>query len=121
MVATAVDVGVFNDIVGADNVRDADTADAVRGVQPSAVVSPANEAEVAAVLMAATSRGLAVVARGGGTKLEWGAPPARCDIVLSTARIEGIVDHEPADLVCVARAGTALAALQARLASTAGF
>ncbi|HEY6469677.1 MAG TPA: FAD-binding oxidoreductase [Candidatus Dormibacteraeota bacterium] len=121
MVATAIDLGVFSDIVGAGNVRDADSADAVCGVQPSAVVSPANEAEVAAVLTAATARSLAVVARGGGTKLEWGAPPARCDIVLSTARIEGIVDHEPADLVCVARAGTTLAALQARLASTAGF
>ncbi len=121
MVATTVDVGVFNDIVGADNVRDADAADAVRGVQPSVVVSPANEAEVAGVLTAATARHLAVVARGGGTKLDWGASPARCDIVLSTARIEGIVDHEPADLVCVARAGTTLAALQAQLASTAGF
>ena len=43
--------------------------------QPSAVVSPANEAEVAAVLAAATAHELAVVARGGGTKLDWGAPP----------------------------------------------
>ena len=33
---------------------------------------------------AATARGLAVVARGGGTKLDWGSPPERCDVVLST-------------------------------------
>jgi glycolate oxidase FAD binding subunit len=122
MVATAVDLGVFNDIVGADNVREADAAgDAVRGIPPSAVVSPGNEAEVAGVLAAATARNLAVVPRGGGTKIDWGAPPARCDLLLSTLRIEGIVDHEPADLVCVARAGTTLAELQTRLASTAGF
>ncbi len=121
MVATAVDLRVFSDIVGADHVRDALAADAVRGVSPSAVVSPADEAEVSAVLAAATARNLAVVARGGGTKLDWGPPPSRCDIVLSTSRIAGIVDHEPADLVCVARAGTTLSSLQARLASTEGF
>ncbi len=72
------------------------------------------------MLSAATARDLAVVARGGGTKIDWGAPPRRCDVVLSTLRIEGIVDHEPADLVCVVRAGTTLADLQARLASTEG-
>ena len=72
---------------------------------PSLVVSPGDEGEVASVLSAATARGLAVVARGGGTKIDWGSPPERCDVVLSTARIEGIVDHEPADLVCVVRAG----------------
>jgi glycolate oxidase FAD binding subunit len=121
MVATAIDLSVFNDIVGATNVRDADAGDPIRGVSPNAVVSPATEAEVSAVLAAATSRNLAVVVRGGGTKMDWGAAPSRCDLVLSTSRIEGIVDHEPADLVCVARAGTTLAGLQSRLASTEGF
>lgn len=121
MVATAVNPKVFTDVVGADQVRDAGAADAVRGVVPSLVVSPADESEVAAVLAAATSNGLTVVVRGGGTKLDWGAPPERCDVVLSTSRIEGIVDHEPADLVCVARAGTTLAGLQERLRATPGF
>jgi glycolate oxidase FAD binding subunit len=120
MVATA-GLGIFSDIVGSDHVREATAGDAVRGASPSAVVSPGDEAEVAAVLRASTAHHLAVVTRGGGTKLDWGAPPARCDVILSTARIEGIVDHEPADLVCVVRAGTTLAALQDRLASTHGF
>jgi glycolate oxidase FAD binding subunit len=121
MVATAVDLRVFSDIVGADNVREAHADDAIRGVPPRAVVSPADEAEVSAVLSAATARNLAVVARGGGTKLDWGAKPSRCDLVLSMSRIEGIVDHEPADLVCVARAGTTLSGLEAHLAPTEGF
>jgi glycolate oxidase FAD binding subunit len=121
MVATAVDLRAFFDIVGADNARDAQVDDAVRGVVPSVVVSPATETEVSAVLAAATARNLAVVARGGGTKMDWGAPPVRCDVVLSTVRIDGIVDHEPADLVCVVRSGTTLADLQTRLAATEGF
>ncbi|MGA7988777.1 MAG: FAD-binding oxidoreductase [Candidatus Dormiibacterota bacterium] len=121
MVATAIDLKVFTDIVGAEQVRDAGAVDAVRGVIPSVVVSPADESEVSAVLTAATAKGLAVVVRGGGTKLDWGAPPARCDVILSTSRIEGIVDHEPADLVCVVRAGSTLAGLQERLGATPGF
>jgi glycolate oxidase FAD binding subunit len=121
MVATALNPKVFSDIVGAEHVRDAGPGDAVRGVLPTVVVAPADESQVAAVLAAATSNGLAVVARGAGTKLDWGAAPARCDVVLSTSRIEGIVDHEPADLVCVVRAGTTLAGLQERLGATPGF
>jgi glycolate oxidase FAD binding subunit len=121
MVATAARLSVFGDIVGPEHVRAASADDTVRGVSPSAVVSPGDEGEVAAVLAAATAQHLAVVTRGGGTKLDWGAPPARCDVILSTSRIEGIVDHEPADLVCVVRAGTTLAMLQERLASTPGF
>jgi glycolate oxidase FAD binding subunit len=121
MVATAQSLSLFSDIVGAEHVRAAISDDAVAGVSPHVVVSPVDEAEVAAVLSAATAHHLAVVTRGGGTKLGWGAPPARCDIVLSTSRIEGIVDHEPADLVCVARAGMSLGALQERLASAEGF
>jgi glycolate oxidase FAD binding subunit len=121
MVATARSLGMFSDIVGSDHVREAGAGDAVRGVLPTAVVSPGDEAEVAAVLRAATEHHIAVVTRGGGTKIDWGAPPVRCDVILSTTRIEGIVDHEPADLVCVVRSGTTLAALQERLVSTPGF
>ena len=121
MVAAERALDVFAAIVGADHVREARPADAVGEVVPRVVVSPADEPEVAAVLAAATRERLTVVPRGGGTKLGWGMPPRRCDVVLSTARIAGIVDHEPADLVCVVRAGTPLAALQRTLASTAGF
>jgi glycolate oxidase FAD binding subunit len=120
-VSTAQELHLFTELVGGANVRTGEVADAVGGVVPSLVVSPADELEVASVLSAATARGLAVVPRGGGTKIEWGSPPERCDVVLSTSRIEGIVDHEPADLVCVVRAGTPLSRLQESLASAPGF
>jgi glycolate oxidase FAD binding subunit len=120
-VSTAQELSLFKELVGAANVRTAGADDGVAGVAPSLVVSPGDESEVASVLSAATAHGLAVVARGGGTKLDWGSPPERCDIVLSTSRINGIVDHEPADLVCVVRAGTPLGFLQDTLAATPGF
>jgi glycolate oxidase FAD binding subunit len=119
--SVAQELHLFSELVGAAHVRAADATDAVGGMVPGLVVSPADEAEVASVLSAATARGLAVVARGGGTKIDWGSPPERCDVVLSTSRIDGIVDHEPADLVCVVRAGTALSHLQEALASAPGF
>ncbi len=121
MVSTAQDLHLFTELVGAAHVRPADAGDEVGGTAPSLVVSPGDELEVASVLSAATARGLVVVARGGGTKIDWGSPPERCDIVLSTSRIEGVVDHEPADLVCVVRAGTELDSLQKTLASAPGF
>jgi glycolate oxidase FAD binding subunit len=121
MVATAQELHLFTELVGAAHVRTADAADAVGGIGPSLVVSPGDELEVASVLSAATARGLVVVVRGGGTKIDWGSPPERCDVVLSTSRIEGIVEHEPADLVCVVRAGTRLSGLQETLASAPGF
>jgi glycolate oxidase FAD binding subunit len=121
MVSTAQELQLFNELVGAAHVRAAGAADAVGGVIPRVVVSPADEMEVASVLSAATARGLVVVARGGGTKIDWGSPPERCDVVLSTSRIEGIVDHEPADLVCVVRGGTTLRRVQEALASAPGF
>ena len=119
--STAQELHLFTELVGAANVRDAEASDAVGGIVPGIVVSPGDEGEVASVLSAATTRGLVVVARGGGTKIDWGSPPERCDVLLSTARIEGIVDHEPADLVCVVRAGTTLGYLQETLASAPGF
>ncbi len=119
--AVSHELRLFSELVGAAHVRAADVSDAVCGVVPSLVVSPADEEEVGSVLSAASARGLAVVPRGGGTKIDWGSPPERCDVVLSTSRIKGIVDHEPADLVCVVRAGTALSDLQETLASAPGF
>lgn len=96
--------------------REAGAEDAVQGVAPTAVAEPASEAEVAALLRAASRQGLAVVARGGGTKLAWGGPPRRLDVVLSTARLGRLIDHAPGDLVCIAGAGVRLADLGARLA-----
>jgi glycolate oxidase FAD binding subunit len=120
-ISTAQEVSLFTELVGAPHVRTAGDGDAVGGVVPRLVVTPADESEVASVLSTATSRGLAVVARGGGTKLGWGSPPERCDVVLSTSRLAGIVDHEPADLVCVVRAGTPLGVVQDTLAGAPGF
>jgi glycolate oxidase FAD binding subunit len=105
---------------GEDAVREAAPADAVGGILPDAVVCPRDEAAVAAVCAAAHRDGLALVVRGGGTKLSWGRPPRRCDALLDTSRLRGVVEHAPGDLVCAVRAGTPLGELRAALAAAPG-
>ena len=91
--------------------------DAVRGVQPQLVVAPGNEAEVAAVLRCANEAGIAVIPRGGGTKLEWGnAIPVRGELILSLARLNRVLDHAWADLTVSVEAGCTLQTLQETLA-----
>src|SRR5439155_292678 len=59
--------------------------------------------------------GLTVVARGAGTKLDWGAPPSRLDLVVDTGRLAGVHRHAAGDLVATVGAGTPLRAVQAAL------
>lgn len=85
-------------------------------MQPRLVLEPANEQQLAATLRIANNAGLAVVPRGGGTKLGWGNPPQRADIVLSTARLDKIIEHVWADLTVSVEAGCTIEKLQSALA-----
>ncbi|HKN99687.1 MAG TPA: FAD-binding oxidoreductase, partial [Pseudonocardiaceae bacterium] len=108
-----------DDLVGASpDLREATDADAVAGVRPTWVAAPATADEAAALMRACAEHGLAVVARGGGTKLTWGAPPARVDVVVDTGHLNHVVEHAAGDLVVVAQAGVRLADLQKHLAAT---
>lgn len=102
----------------APHTRPAGAADVVAGVQPSVVVEPSDEAEVAAILRYANDNGLAVIPRGGGTQGALGAPPRRADIILSMARINQIVEYAPHDLTVTAQAGLPLAELQRALGAS---
>src|ERR1700674_2953337 len=86
------------EIVTAKYVRTAGANDVVAGVQPSCVVEPGSEQELAKVLKLANTAGLAVVPRGGGTKLDWGNRPARADVIVSAARLHRVLEHAWADL-----------------------
>jgi glycolate oxidase FAD binding subunit len=92
--------------------RPAGAADAVDGVQPEVVVEPATIAEAGEVLREATAQGRRVVCRGSGSKLGWGNPPAAAEVVLSTARLDRVLEHAEGDLIVRAEAGVRLDALQ---------
>lgn len=79
-------------------------------------VEPGNQAELAAVLAYANENGLRVAPRGGGTKTCWGNPSPQTDLILSTLRLNRIVEYEWADLTVTVEAGCTMAALQKTLA-----
>jgi len=89
-------------------VRPATLADAVAGVQPQIVAAPASTSEASTLLRAASDLGLAVVARGTGSRLHWGNPPERCDLVIETTGMDEVVEHAAGDLVATVQAGVRL-------------
>jgi glycolate oxidase FAD binding subunit len=103
-------------LVGTQNIRSATPADSVSGIQSKFVVMPESEQHVAAVLAFANEAGLVVIPRGGGTKLDWGNPPNCADLVLSTARLNRVLEHVWADLTVTVEAGCTLQSLQQTLA-----
>jgi glycolate oxidase FAD binding subunit len=87
------------------SVRPGTTADAVDGITPSLVASPSSVAEASAVLRAAAAHGLAVTARGSGSRLGWGTPRSACDLVVGTLRMGQVIEHAVGDLVARVQAG----------------
>jgi len=106
----------FELIVGASHVCAATASDAIAGIQPEYIVSPGNEQELAAILASANEAGVAVIPRGGGTKLDWGNPPKRTGIILSTLRLNRVLEHAWADLTAIVEAGCSVQTLQDTLA-----
>jgi glycolate oxidase FAD binding subunit len=103
-------------IVGAGHVRLQQAAGMVAAAPPAIFVEPGNEEEVAAVLQWANRSGLVVAPCGGGSKLSWGNPPARMDLMLSTLRLNRILEHAWADLTVTVEAGCRMRDLQEALA-----
>src|ERR1700694_1540738 len=103
-------------LIGPDHVRPAIAADAVAVVQPKLIVVPGNEKELAEILRLSNEAGIAVIPRGGGTKLSWGNSPARADLILSTARLNKIIEHAWSDLTVAVEAGCTIQTLQETLA-----
>jgi glycolate oxidase FAD binding subunit len=70
----------------------------VDGMRPSAVVQPAEVAEVAEIIRFAAAEKLALIACGGRTKLQIGSPPSRYDIALDLSRMNRVLAYDPRDL-----------------------
>ena len=97
--------------------RPAGDGDAIAGVPARFVAAPGSANQAAAVVRAAAMHDLSTVVRGAATKLDWGSPPERLDLVLDTRRLTGVVEHAAGDLIVVVRSGTPLADLSTKLAA----
>lgn len=82
------------------------------GQLPLAVVRPASTADVAQVVQLATSRGVAVVPRGGGASYTEGYAPAEPgSLLIDTSRMDGIVELNERDMYVVVQVGVTWAKL----------
>jgi glycolate oxidase FAD binding subunit len=91
-------------------------ADAVSGIVPSFVTAPASTAEASAVLRTCAEHDLAVVPRGSGSRLGWGSPVTRCDVVVDMLGMGAVIEHAAGDLVARVQAGARMSDVAAVLA-----
>jgi glycolate oxidase FAD binding subunit len=103
-------------IVGDQYFRHATPADTIDGVAPRYIIEPGNADEVAQVLHCANDAGLHIAPRGGGSKLAWGNRPRGVDLVLSTKRLNRVLEHAWGDMTATVEAGCTVGELQRVLA-----
>ena len=105
------------DVLGADGLgSESDQRQfAVDGVEPAWVLLPASAPETQQALALCAAHDLAVVPAGLGLRLGQGNPPARLDAVLSTSRMDRIVEHAADDLTLTVEAGATVAAVNTTL------
>ncbi|MCP2338820.1 FAD-binding oxidoreductase [Actinomadura rupiterrae] len=94
------------------DVRPGEDADQVDGLTPPVVAAPATLDEASAVMRTAAEHGLAVVPSGTGSKLGYGRPVERCDVLVTTRNLDGIIKHSPGDLTLHVEAGLTFEALR---------
>jgi FAD/FMN-containing dehydrogenase len=101
------------ELIGGENVS---VSPSLR-VSPSPLIAtPGSIAEVCEVMKLAASERWTVVPAGAMSWLDAGQPLNRVDLIISTPRLNRIIEHEPADLVAIAEAGVTLGAFNDTLA-----
>ena len=123
MVGQATLIGDLQSLVGPENARPPNgpiprpfpSDFMVDGILPQVIVFPSTYEEVAAVMRYANATGMGVIPLGSGQYKGTGNLPRRYDIALSVARLNRIIEYEPADLTVTCQGGITLGSLSERL------
>jgi glycolate oxidase subunit GlcD len=102
--------------LGADCLDEDRAEFSVEGRPPATLAAPGTIAVLSELMKLASDRGWVVLPIGDGTWLSNGCPLKRLDLVVSTRRLSGSIEHRPDDLLASVRAGTRLSELNAKLA-----
>ena len=78
--------------------------------------TPSSDADLIDVIQQAGAEGRRLEIRGGGSKIDFGAPD-RADDILDMTAFSSVIDYDPAELVLTAGAGTPLSVIQALVES----
>jgi glycolate oxidase FAD binding subunit len=88
---------------------------------PSCIVYPRTTEELKQVMACAYSNGWSVLPCGSGSKLGWGGLAKEVDLVISTERLNRVIEHAVGDLTVTVEAGVKLADLQKLLLKEGQF
>jgi glycolate oxidase FAD binding subunit len=91
------------------------------GKLPSCIVYPQSQEQLAAVIATAHQNNWSVLPCGSGSKLGWGGLTKDIDVVVSTERINRLIEHAVGDLTVTVEAGMKFSHLQNILAQARQF
>ncbi|HEX8550547.1 MAG TPA: FAD-binding oxidoreductase [Abditibacteriaceae bacterium] len=103
------------------NARAATPDDSIDGVTALAVCAPRDDEEARHAIAFCSQKDIAIIARGGGTKLHIGALPLRPFVVLSSENLTEIYDHDEGNATVSAGAGISLRALNQAVGARGQF
>ncbi|MEA5565722.1 FAD-binding oxidoreductase [Anabaena sp. UHCC 0399] len=111
-------VGVENTVYPKDNLNIPHIAG---GKSPSCIVYPQTPAQLAAVIATADRNNWRILPCGSGSKLNWGGLAENIDVVVSTERLNQLIEHAVGDLTVTVEAGMKFFHLQKILADAGQF
>jgi glycolate oxidase FAD binding subunit len=91
------------------------------GNSPSCIVYPHTQEQLAAVVAEAHRHNWRILPCGSGSKLSWGGLATGVDVVISTERINRLIEHAVGDLTVTVEAGMKFSNLQTILANSRQF
>jgi glycolate oxidase FAD binding subunit len=103
-------------ILSATELRAGAGSDSIWGIIPTRVATPLNEQQMSSVLRWADNNSIRICVSGGGTKQEWSGRPEAIDLLVSSAKLNVLVEHAHEDLTVTVQAGQTVAQLQLELA-----
>ena len=90
-------------------------------VPPSCVVRPHTVDDLSKVVACSCERGWRMLPMGQGSKLSWGGLASQIDLVVSTARLNRVVEHAVGDFTVTVEPGLKVADLQRQLGAQGQF
>ncbi len=97
------------------NIEIKTTSTNIDGLQPGFIAKPGSPTDTVEILKYAHQKGISVIPFGSGTKLGWGNPLQRCDLLINTTKLDKIIEYSPDDLIVKVQAGIKLEELQQEL------
>jgi len=89
--------------------------------QIDCIIYPSTPAELAEAIACAHTQRWRVLLCGSGSKLHWGGLAQEIQVVISTARMNRLIEHAVGDMTVTVEAGMRFAELQALLAKSGQF